>query len=466
MSNTDVISSNTCEVCYNDFNNSKRKKLECIYCKFIVCTGCIRTYMLTSHLDAHCMKCRTAWERDFWMDKFPKKFINEELKKHRETILYERELSRLPATQPLAEIEAKKRRLCKEIDELQKKKNEMYPMEHLYNPRLEQLEEKYKLRKNRAEIDFKISFRQDCINSILRRGQQKEERREFVRACPVTDCRGFLSSQWKCGICELFTCSQCHEIIGKHKDAPHTCDQNNIDTAKLLAKDTRPCPKCASLIFKISGCDQMFCTQCNTAFDWKSGRTIDNGQIHNPHYFEYLRQNPNGAPNQPVLQQHNQCEAIPNYHQFEALIRRIQLPDPLRKDVQNLQRMIYHNEQVILPRYQKDNDYQDLRIKYLLNDCDVDQFKRTLQINDKAYHKLQDLYRIIQLHITVCKDISHRLINVTTREQFNEVFGEFANIKKYALEQMNIIGKRYNCKTPVLRKFEWTRQRNTGDNEL
>jgi len=48
-------------------------------------------------------------------------------------------------------------------------------------------------------------------------GEVKSKKaRVFVRACPNNDCRGFLSSHWKCGLCELYTCSKCHVLKGTH----------------------------------------------------------------------------------------------------------------------------------------------------------------------------------------------------------------------------------------------------------
>jgi len=82
----------------------------------------------------------------------------------------------------------------------------------------------------------------------------KEDKAHFVRQCPANDCRGFLSTQWKCGICERWTCPDCHELKGYDRDCDHQCDPNNVETAKLLANDSKPCPKCQSLIFKIEGC--------------------------------------------------------------------------------------------------------------------------------------------------------------------------------------------------------------------
>jgi hypothetical protein len=80
------------------------------------------------------------------------------------------------------------------------------------------------------------------------------ERQEFIKSCPDTNCRGFLSSQWKCGICEKWACNLCHEIKGDARDAVHTCNPETVATVALLQNDTRPCPKCRTGIFKIDGC--------------------------------------------------------------------------------------------------------------------------------------------------------------------------------------------------------------------
>jgi hypothetical protein len=122
---------------------------------------------------------------------------------------------------------------------------------------------------------------------VLKKGV--EERRKFVMPCQYEGCRGMLSSSYKCELCEKYTCPQCFGAIDGAKD-DHRCVQEDIDTADELRRNTKPCPQCGTRISKIDGCDQMWCVECKTAFSWARG-TIESGNIHNPHFFQWMRQN-------------------------------------------------------------------------------------------------------------------------------------------------------------------------------
>ena len=90
------------------------------------------------------------------------------------------------------------------------------------------------------------------------------------------------SRKIKCCICILYTCPDCLTIIGENKNEEHKCDENSVKSAEMIKKDTRPCPTCGERIFKIEGCDQMFCTAprkdgsgfCETPFSWKTGKPM------------------------------------------------------------------------------------------------------------------------------------------------------------------------------------------------
>ena len=124
---------------------------------------------------------------------------------------------------------------------------------------LAELEEPYR------ELTAEHRRLSDLLNAAIRSEWQNRQlylngdgapaqRREFIMKCADETCRGFLSTAYKCGTCEKWTCAHCLVVVGTEKDAAHTCDPNTVETAKAIKTETRPCPKCGTRIFKIDGC--------------------------------------------------------------------------------------------------------------------------------------------------------------------------------------------------------------------
>lgn len=128
---------------------------------------------------------------------------------------------------------------------------------------------------------------------------------------------------------------------GDAQDTPHVCNPDNLASAKLIDAETRACPKCGARVYKISGCNQMFCTACNDcAFDWVTGRVET--VIHNPHYYEFQRQlNGGQAPRVPgdILCgreiDHTTTTVISNLFPVESITRNIITWRNLHKDFVN-----------------------------------------------------------------------------------------------------------------------------------
>lgn len=123
----------------------------------------------------------------------------------------------------------------------------------------------------------------------------------FFRKCLVSDCRGYLDNNWQCGICLSFVCSKCMCLKKKSNDKNHTCTKEMLETVSLLQKNTKTCPKCFTPIYKIEGCNQMWCTQCHFAFHWETGKAQKH--FHNPHFTEYQKRN-----NRPISRNNGDVE--------------------------------------------------------------------------------------------------------------------------------------------------------------
>jgi hypothetical protein len=373
------------------------------------------------------MKCRKEWDRKILATIFTSTFVNTTYKNFREQLLWEKEKALLPATQPIVESIIKSENDRKQIQVL--------------------LQEINKIEKAIGDLQMEIDIRRNKIQEYgnVSRVCEKRSNVLFIRSCPTDNCRGFLNTQWKCGICEQWTCPQCHETKGPFRENPdHICKEENIATACLLQKDTKYCPTCATPIFKIEGCDQMFCTQCQTSFSWRTGR-IETGTIHNPHYFEYMRKYGRGVDRNPNDIQcgreldHNLVISLEDtFHVY--MIHGDELP--------YMGQNILHLQRIELPRFM-DRGMQineDLRIAYLRNYISEEQFKKQLQRKEKDMQKKHEIYNILHMFITCITDIFYRILESNSRTNILLCLEEIHALRAYANESMLIVSNVFKCR--------------------
>ena len=417
----------SCSICCENYNQSQRKSVKCGYCEFEACRTCCETYMLSETVP-RCMspECGKEWSRQFLVAQFTPAFVNKRYKEHRENILLQRELSMMPATQQQIEEEKRQLNIRTEIQAFIKwRKNLDYDLQVL--DKLQNLD-KYSQIKDNHQLDvlyktnetieswmvqrFKqirkqetiLSNQIDKLESELRRTPQ-QERRAFVHACPDNECRGFLSQRWKCGICDKYTCPECHELkVGDE----HTCDPNVVENVKLLQQDSKPCPKCASRIFKISGCDHMWCTSCHTGFNWKTGRIEERPE--NPHYYEWLRRGGGAIPREPgdvpcgggAGDYIRIIDAVFERHKCNA-----QKVKRLKTILTNHQHN-YHTERARYAQFDAAHVNERHRRDYLLKKLDDKELKRCIQINEKKHQKNRELHNVLELSCNMVRDIAMR----------------------------------------------------------
>jgi hypothetical protein len=422
-----------CNICCEKYTKN-REKIECTYCSFIACSTCCETYLLSENIP-HCMnrECKKEWTRNFMNTNFTKKFMTKTFKYHQEKVFLDRERSLLPATQEVVEriirnekVSLEVQKINEQIDILKKKKQEILDL-HLLN---------------------------EEINNL----SDKKERKQFIRKCGSENCRGFLSTQWKCGICDKFTCNKCH--VYKEKEEDHVCKTEDVETAKLMNADCKPCPKCATMIFKIDGCDQMWCTQCHTAFSWKTSaiETV----IHNPHYYEYLRKTRGSVPRNPA--DNRQCEQALTSRTIgmESIFNPRKNPEltSLHRSASVIVGTTLHIIYVEIPYFHVNNviNNEPLRVSYLRNTITEEEFGIKLQRQHKSYHKKREIHGILTMYTQTVTDILFRFMdfhrtNIKSSTEIvlirglTAILNEVTSLIEYVNNCLNDISINYQCVT-------------------
>jgi hypothetical protein len=420
---------NPCVICDEKLNLKNHKLVSCEYCNFGACKTCYQTFLPEQNAPK-CMnrECGKVWTRKFLTTTFSQSFLQKDWRKSREKIAFDRETAQLPASQEILErrliIENARREnviLRKQIKTFQQNNYKIFARE-ARACKLSKKETQTMYLQAEPEDIQQLRERLDEVVAILNgRPAGRFAARpattataNFVRGCPSEDCRGFLSRDWKCGLCKVESCSKCHVI--KTRQTEHTCNPDDVATATLLNRDTKPCPKCHTGIFKIDGCDQMWCTQCHTAFSWRTGELET--QIHNPHYYEWQRRNNGGVA--PRVPGDNPCVNM-NLNQYTFRhITGLQLEPEITKQVGNIIRDVIHLRETemrdYLPR-ENERVFLENRILFLKKDISKDIFIRRVLMEYKKREINIEIHQVLEMFIQVSTDIVNRFISLAQKRR-------------------------------------------------
>jgi len=420
--------SDVCDVCVDKYT-SKNSKVECYLCQFACCKKCLQRQLLNEEkMDYECMNCKKLWNYEYLVKFLPKNYVKEEYRNHLTKLLFERERQYMKNTQLYIEYQKQTEKLEEELKELR---------QYMFK-----LENQQRMLKNR-------------MNSIARGLQvdasdvDKEDKAVFIKPCPAEGCKGFLSTRYKCGICEVYVCKECMEI---KTDDEHTCNEDTVKTIKLLHKDSKGCPKCGVTIYKISGCDQMWCEKCHTAFSWNTLK-IENGKIHNPHYYEWMRKN-------GTLQRDPQdvvCGGFPDFYTVDAYLKRcVQNGVCSQKSCENMvgiHRTVVHVEHITTRRFTVNEYVQTFKIQYqyMINRIDEREYKRRLYIYNQKNKRYNQIRQILDMFVAASTDIFQRMIGLRNRGVIDSFITEMNELFNYSNDQLKHIREVYpTCSIPLI----------------
>jgi hypothetical protein len=388
----------TCPICYIDI--VVPKTITCTNCNFQTCKTCAKTYILSTVQMAHCMSCRVMWSYKFLYDNFDKSWINNtapgHYRHHRKNISLEREKSKIPET--LQKEHARKKAIEKQEEDIKNLKDKELNID-----------------KEIAKLQSEINRLQAEKNTIhdqlkdIRRQNYKAKILNILFVQPCYRCRGLIDKEtYKCVLCEASVCRSC--LLPKNED--HKCTPEDIASAKLLKHDTRPCPQCATPIYKISGCDQMFCTHCHVTFSWDTGK-LETGLIHNPYAIQWMREH---HKNEDIANcaNHIQIWKFDNFFDhadFDKLAKVHRLVGEIIGQIE----LTDHLE----------NKFDELRLTYISNKIDEEAWKQSIFITERHLERQKIKNEIFTTMRTLMITRFHQLYQTLNDSYKNNEFTTF-----------------------------------------
>lgn len=409
----------TCDICGDAFTSVRRKRVQCNFCEKAACLICTQNYLLSTSSDPQCMFCRAAWNREFLDMHLPGTFRMGPLRQHRQRLLFERERSLFPDTMPAVE----------RVLQAQEREREIARIEE----RIGSLQREY---------EQLCRERTDVRNRSVSSAAPSSGKRAVLCHCPATDCRGYIrASDGTCIVCSTIVCTKCTETVHEGRE----CNPDAVATARALAQETKPCPSCQVPIYRTEGCAQMWCTQCNTAFDWKT-LAISRGNIHNPHYFEFVRQGGTvtRAPGDVV------CGGFPRAEQLRSVLP----PDPKfdhsRTFLFNALRIFYHVQEVELHNLRtrsitQPTNNESLRVRYLLKQISEEDLSSELWKAERRRERERAKLELLEMFCTVGVELFQRLVTgpKTPPHLMEETVQALESLRTYFNEESRRISKRF-----------------------
>jgi hypothetical protein len=478
----EVDYTNTCSICNENYNKSNHKKIVC-YCNMEICSTCIKTYILSKNELPHCFQCNIEWTREFMIKNITQVWVKNEYSEHYRNILFKMEESQFMDTIPFIE-EKNRKRIEKEkcLAEISAINEKIIPLKDMIT--------RYQHEKSRIYIKMR-----DIENGI---NMPSVERKTFIRKCPYENCIGYLSTQHKCDLCNNWFCTECNELKGLDRNIEHTCNPDTLETVKLLQRECKNCPKCTTIIYKIDGCDMMWCVSCHTAFSWRTLQIMNGENIHNPHYFEWLRtqngtaaiqRNPNDIicgreiNNQFVIQFMRQYRT--KYDLKDKLIvdanKKLSerdkvtynsYPLTIKENIKKyimfgdiLNSLIHIQYDDIERRFRNIrnpndvNESRNLRINFMEKEISEFYFKTELEKRNKNFEKNNQINTLLRMYITCMTDIIYTIyneLNDNSIDNLNNNITQIYNLVDYVNQQFNLIGRTFNCaKYRISCSSEW-----------
>jgi len=441
-----------CSICCESYTKVLRKPVACPYCPRQQCVQCVKQYLLSSSEDPHCMHCRTAWNPEYIDEKLSRHWRLGDYKQHRGQILVSREKANLIRFQECSDAAARHHNISVKIavsrDRMRTLKKEIDDL------RIQEVRMRVQLQNLAGVASGNIppsAIDQD--GNVIRHANgdtapaATEAAKKFTMPCPGTDCRGLLNHTYHCTLCKKWCCKDCLSMRDE-RDLPHECNKDDRDTVALILSTSKPCPKCNMRIQKTDGCDQMWCTQCQTPFSWRTGKEVVGGVIHNPHFYDWVRRTGGEVPRNPL---DNPCggneNTLPRYGNLATSF----LPGmtvTMKNEFRDCHRALGEISERQRGERQQPNNI-DLGVLYIRGEMTENQWKLHLEKRERIRMFEDEVHAIygtlLQVGIQKLREL------IATPHSAEQILRDLHAVRDFTIEAFQRVESRFKWSTPIVK---------------